>query len=284
MKELTLLREIIDYPKKVKELSEEDIMNIISDALPFLEDEPPLIRLSFSKLCFVGDTHGDLQSTINAAKILKNTDVKIIFLGDYVDRGPNQIENMNYLLALKAIFPSRVILLRGNHEDPRINYYYGFLSETVTKFSKNLYEKYCQCFSLLPYSTLVDAHVLALHGGLAEELISLKQIEDLPKKEIAPENPIALQLLWNDPNEYISGFQPSSRGGGVREFGRDVFEKFARANDVKMMIRAHQYFQEGFHYYFDRKILSLFTCRYYPSTDPKIAFYEAGKVKLFSVK
>jgi diadenosine tetraphosphatase ApaH/serine/threonine PP2A family protein phosphatase len=278
------IREIIEFPEKLKELDEGNILNIVSRALDFLKNEPMLVRLNFGKAYFVGDTHGDLQSTINIAHILKNTDVHIVFLGDYVDRGPNQLENINYILALKAEFPSRITLLRGNHEIPHVNYYYGFLVETIKKFSQNLYDKYCECFSFMPYSALVDSRILALHGGLAEKLTDLKQIESLPKGEMEPKNQIALQILWNDPNEDISGFQPSIRGSMIRDFGRDVFERFAETNGLDMIIRAHQYFAEGYHYYFDEKILSLFTCRYYPSVDPKIAFYDERKIKLLSVK
>ncbi len=278
------IREIIDYPKILKELNETDIKHIISRAIFFLKNETPLVRLNLDRVYFVGDTHGDLQSTINIAQILKNINTHVVMLGDYIDRGPNQLENINYIFALKSEFPSRITLLRGNHELPHVNYYHGFMIETIKRFSENLYEKYCECFSFMPYSALVNDKILALHGGLAEELTDLKQIENLPKGETEPENPVALQILWNDPSEDVSGFQPSIRGSMIRDFGRDVFERFAEANGLDMMIRAHQYFAEGYHYYFDEKVLSLFTCRYYPSVDPKIASYDQGKIKLLSVK
>jgi hypothetical protein len=45
----------------------------------------------------------------------------MLFQGDYVDRGPHQIEVISYLLALRVLFPKQVILLRGNHEFPDQN-------------------------------------------------------------------------------------------------------------------------------------------------------------------
>jgi len=41
---------------------------------------------------------------------------KIVFLGDFVDRGPNSVEVVSLVLLLRLAFPHHVTLLRGNHE------------------------------------------------------------------------------------------------------------------------------------------------------------------------
>ena len=69
----------------------------------------------------IGDIHGcystlvELLRKIEYSPADKNT--ILIFLGDYIDRGPKIRETLDYLIKLKISAGNRVIFLRGNHED-----------------------------------------------------------------------------------------------------------------------------------------------------------------------
>ncbi|MHA1361950.1 MAG: metallophosphoesterase [Candidatus Freyarchaeota archaeon] len=263
---------LVNKPDTVSELGEGEIRELIQEAQTLFEGERRLVRFDADRILIVGDTHGDMESTIPIVRrFLREGYDGAIFLGDYVDRGLMQIENINYLLALKLLHPDRVVLLRGNHETPLANRHYGFMSEVVTSLSYDFYGLYAKLFSYLPYASLVNGEILCLHGGLAKGLNTLKQIEDLPR-EVEVSNPILFQLLWNDPKDGIKGFAPSDRGEGIFYFGRDVYEAFAETNKIRYMVRAHEVFRNGFHWFFDGSVLSLFSaCNYTVPVAAKVA-------------
>ena len=70
----------------------------------------------------IGDIHGcsrALAALLNA--IDPQDDDLFVPLGDYVDRGLQCLECVAYLFALKLQNPTKVFLLRGNHETRDVN-------------------------------------------------------------------------------------------------------------------------------------------------------------------
>ncbi len=85
-------------------------MKIMRDAYAYLKLEPNLIRVELPATIY-GDLHGqvfDLIKLLDEKNLQKD---KLIFLGDYVDRGRNSIEVLLLLLALKIRHRSTVVLL-----------------------------------------------------------------------------------------------------------------------------------------------------------------------------
>ena len=79
--------------------------------------------LKTSLIYSVGDIHGQYQKLQNLLRrceldhVARGVEEKaLVFVGDYVDRGPNSEQVVHLLMKLQAASPSRVFCLKGNHE------------------------------------------------------------------------------------------------------------------------------------------------------------------------
>jgi serine/threonine protein phosphatase 1 len=68
----------------------------------------------------VGDVHGNLAALDDLLGQLRTVTSEgdvVVFLGDYIDRGPESKACVDAILALKHDVAAEVVCLRGNHED-----------------------------------------------------------------------------------------------------------------------------------------------------------------------
>ena len=67
----------------------------------------------------IGDIHGDIDAVYKLLASFPEltTDDTLVFVGDYIDRGPSSKEVIDYVRRLPGETPAKVVALRGNHED-----------------------------------------------------------------------------------------------------------------------------------------------------------------------
>jgi serine/threonine protein phosphatase 1 len=70
-----------------------------------------------AKLYAVGDIHGSLTRLTRLVDLVPfASEDRIVFMGDYIDRGPDSRGTVEFLLEFRKKFPKSVFL-RGNHEE-----------------------------------------------------------------------------------------------------------------------------------------------------------------------
>lgn len=112
------------------------------------------------RLLAIGDIHGclgHLQGLLE--RVNPGTDDRLVFLGDYIDRGENSPGVLDYLLALQRQLP-KTVFLKGNHEQMLLEYLVG---EIVLGYLLNGGTATLQQYERLGTPQLPQAHRDFLH-------------------------------------------------------------------------------------------------------------------------
>ena len=182
--------------------------------------------------------------------------------GDFVDRGYNSVETMTMLLLLKARYPHRITLLRGNHESRQITQVYGFYDECQRKYGNaNPWKYVTELFDWCPLAAVVDGSVLCVHGGLSPDVRTVDQMRMIDRKMEIPHEGAFCDLMWSDPDD-IDNWAVSPRGAGWL-FGSQVTSEFNALNGLELICRAHQLVQEGYKYMFSEGLVTVWSAPNY---------------------
>ncbi|CAD5214185.1 unnamed protein product [Bursaphelenchus okinawaensis] len=211
-----------------------------------------------------GDLHGQFGDLLRLFdKCGFPPESNYLFLGDYVDRGPLSLETISLLFCYKARYPHNMFLLRGNHETRDVNRVYGFYEECQLRYSLDLYRAYSTAFEFMPLTGLIGEKILCMHGGISPSLYHLDQLRDI-KRPLEPTTNMTLELdvLWSDPQAGVQGYTPSTRGASYC-FGEDALNDKLQKLNLDMVVRAHQVVNDGFEFFANRKLVTVFSAPLY---------------------
>ena len=148
-------------------------------------------------------------------------------------------------MCLKAMYPDKITLVRGNHESRQITQVYGFYEECQQKYGNaSVWKSCCQVFDFLVLAAIVDGEVLCVHGGLSPEIRTVDQIRVVARAQEIPHEGAFCDLVWSDPED-VETWAVSPRGAGWL-FGDKVATEFNHVNGLKLIARAHQLVNEGY--------------------------------------
>jgi len=246
-------------------LEEVELRAILARTEKIIQSQPMLLELD-SPVKIVADIHGQFVDLMRVFELGGwPPKSNYLFLGDMVDRGPQQIETVALLFCFKIKFPGNMFILRGNHESGSLHRRYGFQGECKSRYSLKLWRAFVECFNHLPAAALVDEKIFCCHGGLSPDLMKgegLDKIRQLPRPTDVPDEGLLCDLMWADPDPDVKMFQESDRGVSYL-FGAAVIEKFLDKYDLDLIARGHQVETDGYSFFADRQLVTLFSAPNY---------------------
>ena len=249
-------------PGKQVDLKEDEIKFLIDKSLQIIKDQKMLVEL-VAPLHVCGDIHGQYYDLL---RIFEHCgypgEYNYLFLGDYVDRGKQSLETVCLLLCYKIKYPLKVTLLRGNHESSVTNRIYGFYDECKRRYNVRIWRSFTDLFNYLPVAAIIDEKILCMHGGLSPELKNIQNIQDISRPTDIPDTGLLCDLLWSDPDKDVLEYDENDRGVSVI-FGEKIVQDFNKKNDLDLIIRAHQVVDDGYEFFAQRQLITIFSAPNY---------------------
>jgi serine/threonine protein phosphatase 1 len=125
--------------------------------------------------CYViGDIHGCVSEL---TYLLENLPLKpadqIVFLGDYIDRGPDSKAVVSYLIGMAKAIDNEMVFLKGNHEDMLLAYL-GFAGNYGEMFLANGGQATLASYGIPPMAMSQDSTMARIPADHLNFFLGLK--------------------------------------------------------------------------------------------------------------
>lgn len=115
----------------------------------------------------------------------------------------------------------------------------------------------------MPYTALVSGRILCMHGGISKRMNNLNQLRNLQRPVLEVANPsVEIDILWSDPDSTVDDFVDSTRGVG-QVFGAKALTAIMNKLDVDLVARAHQVVQDGYEFFNNKRLVTIFSAPHY---------------------
>ncbi|HET6584753.1 MAG TPA: metallophosphoesterase family protein [Nannocystaceae bacterium] len=230
------------------------------------------------ELVVLGDLHGCyscLKAAVMQSQFMEkvkahradphnNPDVRLVLLGDYIDRGRFAFNGvLRAVLKLFLTVPEHVFVLRGNHE-----YYieyqgriYGGVkpADTITSLQHLLpdevFFRYLQFFEHMP-SMLLYGNLAFVHGGIPRDALVQERWRDLSSLN---DPDMRFQMLWSDPSRADVVPDELQAASARFAFGRQQFQRFMGKLGSVLLVRGHEKINAGFKDHYPKDDVRLLT-------------------------
>ncbi|XP_063220678.1 uncharacterized protein LOC134530059 [Bacillus rossius redtenbacheri] len=248
---------------KYVHLPEQDILDLCTMARNTFLSEPVLLDLK-PPLNICGDIHGQYSDLVRLFQLGKHPPASsYLFLGDYVDRGPQSIEVICLLFAYKVRYPSIFYLLRGNHESSSVSMIYGFYEECKSRYTVNMWQTFMDSFNCMPVAAVVGDKIFCCHGGISPDLRSLDDVRAIERPTDVPEIGLLCDLLWSDPDHNVLYWGKNTERAISVTYGSRAVKEFLANTNLELICRAHQMVNAGYEFFIDREVITVFSAPNY---------------------
>jgi protein phosphatase len=244
-----------------------DLIRLADHVKGIFAAEPVVLQLA-SPIVVVGDLQGHIHDLIRILKGFqppnRSANVRYLFLGNLVGRGEFSLETVTLVYLMKAVYPDRVFIIRGNHEFEILCTTSGFLTEITSEFpsaAREVFEHFLATFSFTPMVAVIDVVNVCLHSGIGPALPSLADIRRLARPILNPAAPGVKSLIWSNPSTTLPDFADSARSGP--SFGEKALLQFLERSECVRLIRTHEPLETGFESLFEDRLLTIFSASNY---------------------
>ncbi len=89
-------------------------------------------------------------------------------------------------------------------------------------------------------------------------------IDGIKRGTCIPENGLLCDLTWSDPANHKKKWEHNDRGVSFT-FNSEVVNEFTKANNIDLIVRAHQVVNKGYEFHHGGKLLTVFSAPNYCS-------------------
>lgn len=256
----------IESLKSGRLLNYMEIKIVSEKAKQIFKEEQNIVKIS-PPLTICGNINSQFSNLLEIFKISGDIpETNYLFLGGY----SSSIEVISLLFCLKVRHPKRITILRGLSEDFGYSQTCGFYEEAKRNYgNEEIFKIICEVFNYLPLAAIINNNIFCISGGLSPDFETLEEINKIDRFVCIDNSDNIFGLMANSPVEYsywkflyfyniINGWMQAPKSN-EKYFLEEVTERFEKKNKIDLIICGRHLMEDGFRFFHNNKLISLFS-------------------------
>ena len=256
----------IESLKSGRLLNYMEIKIVSEKAKQIFKEEQNIVKIS-PPLTICGNINSQFSNLLEIFKISGDIpETNYLFLGGY----SSSIEVISLLFCLKVRYPKRITLLRGLSEDFGYSQTCGFYEEAKRNYgNEEIFKIICEVFNYLPLAAIINNNIFCISGGLSPDFETMEEINKIDRFVCIDNSDNIFGLMANSPVEYsywkflyfyniINGWMQAPKSN-EKYFLEEVTERFEKKNKIDLIICGRHLMEDGFRFFHNNKLISLFS-------------------------